>query len=165
MPFKNCQPGSLIPVPLWIESYHHSMRTTPNPVEALRRSSGRLYVWLGIALVLLGPALYLIQVWAKILIVPWYAPLCATVGFGLLTLALVRARTIWRVLLVMLFGLLTAFLWFFVVSSQLPVYSGPVAAGNMFPDFTTTLADGSTFNQKSLQGDQNTVMVFYRGHW
>src|SRR5262245_56741840 len=44
-------------------------------------------------------------------------------------------------------------------------YTGPVKYGQPFPTFATTVADGSTFTQTDLQGNQHTVTVFFRGHW
>ena len=48
---------------------------------------------------------------------------------------------------------------------RLPAYTGPVAAGQPFPEFATQRADGSPFTQRDLEGDQNNVMVFFRGRW
>jgi hypothetical protein len=115
----------------------------------------------------LGLVLYVLQITAaKMLATPWYTPILGTVGVGLLVLALFRARTIWRILAVVIFGLLVGGEWHFLLSgSVLPAYSGPVAAGRSFPAFATTLADGSPFTQENLGGDKNTVLVFFRGRW
>ena len=107
----------------------------------------------------------LLMLAAKILITPWYAPLLGTLGVILMTVALVRSRTVWRFAAVAIFTLLVAFQWFGLFALRTPAYTGPVKDGQPFPAFATTLADGSAFTRADLQGDQNTVMVFFRGHW
>jgi hypothetical protein len=76
-----------------------------------------------------------------------------------------RSRSIWRWTAVVIFTLFAAFQWWALLAMRLPAYTGPVKDGQPFPAFATTLADGSSFTQADLQGDQNTVMVFFRGHW
>jgi peroxiredoxin len=49
--------------------------------------------------------------------------------------------------------------------TRLPLYKGPVAMGRPFPAFATVRADGSPFTQRDLQGDKNSVLVFFRGRW
>jgi hypothetical protein len=133
---------------------------------ATKRYPGRIYVWLGILVALAGVAVYFIQFNAKILRTPWYTPICATIGVGLVLLALVYSRTIWRWAALVFLTLLAAAEWHMVLQGlSTPTYAGPVQAGQPFPEFATTLADGSTFTQRDLKGEQNTVMVFFRGHW
>jgi hypothetical protein len=142
------------------------MQTLSPPAAGVRRYPGKLYLWLGIVLALLGPVLYMIQLQAKFLGVPWYAPALATVGVVLVLLALLRRLTVWRVAGLVLCGLLAGAQWYFLlVLSKVPVYTGPVAAGASFPPFHTSLADGSVFDQDSLRGEQHTAMVFFRGRW
>ncbi len=142
------------------------MDTLAELTTASRRYAGRIYIGLGIAATVLGPVLYWMQVvHAKHLTVPWYVPILGTVGVALSLVALFRARSFWRILAIVLLSLLAAGEWFFVAISKLPAYSGPVAADQAFPAFTTSLADGSAFDQNSLKGEQNTVMVFFRGRW
>jgi hypothetical protein len=131
---------------------------------AVQRAPGRLYLGLGILLALLGPALYAIQIRAKVFTVPWYVPILGTVGVLLLLVSLVQRRTGWRIAGLLLIGLLAAFEWFLIISLKLPAYTGPVAAGATFPAFTTTRADGSAFDQDNLK-EQDTVLVFFRGRW
>jgi hypothetical protein len=140
---------------------------TTSPLAAgARRFPGRLYLWLGIGLVVLGPVLYMVQLRAKLLNAPWYAPALATAGGALVLFALLRRVTAWRIAALALCGLLASAEWYFLVSlSKLPAYTGPVTAGASFPTFSTTLADGSTFNQDSLRSEQNTALVFFRGRW
>jgi hypothetical protein len=128
---------------------------------------GRGYVWLAVALALLAPVLYVVQVAVQhTLVTPWYAPLLNTAAVLLTALALVRARSFWRILNLLWIGLLAGVSWFFMLSmSRLPPYAGPVAVGQSFPSFTTELADGTSFNQDDLKGDRDTVMIFFRGRW
>lgn len=142
------------------------MGTTSPPTMAARPYPGKQYLGLGIGLVLLGPVLCVVQFWAKILRVPWYVPALATVGAALLLFAVLQRRTVWRIAALVLAVLLASVEWYFLLSlSKLPDYRGPLATGAPFPAFTTLLADGSSFDQQSLQGEQNTAMVFFRGRW
>jgi hypothetical protein len=131
-----------------------------------RKSAGRGYLWLGLVFGLLGPVVYASQVAAKRLSVPWYIAILSTVGTLLVVLALLRARTISRILAAGLLGLLASAEWYIVSKfGRLPAYAGPLVAGQPFPAFTTTLADGARFTQTSLKGEHKTVMVFFRGRW
>src|SRR5215831_19846726 len=126
------------------------------------RHPGRSLLLLGVFLAVAGPALmFLLTFAAKILITPWYAPLLGTLGVALIVLALVRSRSIWRWTAVVIFTLLAGFQWWALFAMGLPAYTGPVKGGQTFPAFATTLADGSGFTLDDLQGDQNTVMVFF----
>src|SRR5262245_50122613 len=130
------------------------------------RHPGRPFVLLGVFLAVAGPVLMMLLTFAaKILITPWYAPVLGTLGVALIILALTRSRSIWRWTAVVLFTLFVAFQWYALLAMRTPAYSGPVKDGEPFPAFATTLADGSAFTQNELKGDQNTVMVFFRGHW
>src|SRR5262249_29121083 len=120
----------------------------------------------GLFLAIAGPVLMMLLTFAaKILITPWYAPVLGTLGVALIVLALTRRRSIWRWTAVAIFTLFVGFQWYAVLAMRTPAYTGPVKDGEPFPTFTTTLADGSAFTQNDLKGDQNTVMVFFRGHW
>ena len=130
------------------------------------RYPGRSLLLLGVLLAVAGPVLMILLTFAaKILIAPWYAPLLGTLGVALIILALTRSRSIWRWTAVVIFTLFVAFQWWALLAMRTPAYTGPVKDGQTFPAFATTLADGSAFTQADLQGDQNTVMVFFRGHW
>jgi hypothetical protein len=136
------------------------------PVAAIRRHPGKLYLALGIALVLVGPILWMIQIQAKLFWTPWYAPALATAGVGLVLLSVLLRPTIWRIAALVLCCLPAAGQWYFLLSvAKVPAYTGPVSPGAPFPAFNTTLADGTRFDQDSLKGEQNTVLVFFRGHW
>jgi hypothetical protein len=109
--------------------------------------------------------MFLLMFGAKILITNWYGPLLGTLGLALIILALIRSRSIWRWTAAVLVTLLAGFQWWAMFAMALPAYTGPVKDGQNFPAFATRLADGSAFTQDDLKGDQNTVMVFFRGHW
>ena len=131
-----------------------------------RQHPGRTYLVLGMVVALAGLGVYVAQLRAKVLATPWYAPILATVGVALVVLALVRSRSVWRWAAAVFFTLFAAAEWvILLVLLSAPPYTGPVKAGQPFPAFTTTLADGSTFDQEGLKGDQNTVLVFFRGRW
>jgi len=51
------------------------------------------------------------------------------------------------------------------VLMKLPAYSGPLAVGQPFPAFTSSLADGTPFDQSKLASEQTTALVFFRGRW
>jgi hypothetical protein len=130
------------------------------------RHPGRRWLLLGLFLALAGPGLmFLLTFAARILITPWYAPILGTLGVALIVFALVRSRSIWRWTAVVIFTLFVAVQWWALLAMRLPTYAGPVKDDEPIPAFTTTLADGSGFTQDDLKGEQNTVMVFFRGHW
>jgi hypothetical protein len=123
-------------------------------------------LWLGIAFTLIGLAIYAAEVYAGKLQTPWYVPALATLGMATIVLSLVRRGTVWRLIGLVLVGLLAGFEWWFVAGySKLPPYTGPVAAGRPFPAFTVRRADGTPFTEKDLHGDRDTVLVFFRGWW
>jgi hypothetical protein len=130
------------------------------------RHPGRSLLLLGVLVALAAPVLNtLLMLAGKNSFEPWYAPLVSTLGVALIVLALVRSRSIWRWTAVVIFTLFVAFQWLALLAMRLPAYAGPVKHGDPFPAFATTLADGSAFTQNDLKGNQNTVMVFFRGHW
>ena len=92
-------------------------------------------------------------------------PIAATLGVVLIAAALWQARSIWRILALLLIVLLAGAEWAFLMETRMPAYTGPVAAGQSFPAFATQQADGTPFTQADLVGDQKTVMVFFRGRW
>lgn len=40
-----------------------------------------------------------------------------------------------------------------------------VSAGDMAPDFTAMTLGGEPLTLSDYRGDQNVILVFYRGHW
>jgi hypothetical protein len=139
------------------------MSTSTTPVPP--RPTGRLFLWLGFGLAVLGVAAYVAQVSLQRLSIPWYMPVLAAAGAVLIGVSLWRKATVWRgVALAFVVMLMSAeiAMWFAV---RLPAYEGPVAQGRPFPAFTTRRADGSPFSQGDLAGPQTTALVFFRGRW
>jgi hypothetical protein len=122
---------------------------------------------LGILIALAGIAIYMVQFNVlQILSTPWYMPLLATAGVVFILLALIQARSIWRIGAFVLVTLLAAGMWaLLLVVLNTPPYTGPVTVGEPFPAFATMRADGTTFTQNDLRGDQDTVLIFFRGRW
>jgi hypothetical protein len=135
--------------------------TTPPPTT---RTSGRWLYWLGIAAVVLGVAAYFVQFMAlKILTVPWYAPILATVGVIFLVVSFLRRHSLIRLITLVLLLFVAGAEWAFVGwMSRVPAYEGP-AIGQPLPDFAISTADGTALTNRDLVG-QPTVLVFYRGH-
>ena len=138
----------------------------PTTSPATERSRGRPYFWAGIVACLLGVALVFVQFGLKHLFVPWYSPMLATIGGGLLLLSVARRRSIPRVIALVLVAVLAGFEWYFLVSFvKLPDYEGPARTGQKLPPFSTTLASGSTFTDADLRDGSRRVLVFFRGRW
>jgi hypothetical protein len=138
---------------------------TTSTTAAPRRYPGRLFLVLGLVLTGLGIIGYVVQVSMHRLTTPWYLPVAATLGAFLVIVSLWEARSVWRVLAQLLVVLIAGAEWAFLVSARLPDYKGPVTAGQPFPDFVTARADDKPFTQNDLQGDQDNVLVFFRGRW
>ncbi len=134
---------------------------TDNPSPA----AGRVLLWLGLGCLLLGPVLYVVQLRAGRFDTPWYMPALATLGTGLVLIALWRRRSAWRVLSLGLVALLAGGEWWFIEHSRLPAYTGPLAGGKPFPEFRASRADGSAFTRADFEGERDTVLVFFRGRW
>jgi hypothetical protein len=130
------------------------------------RARGRPLFWLGIFVSLLALALPVVQYSQKILWIPWYLPVLGTLGALLLLGAAVSRPSVVRVIFFGLLAALAAFEWYFLLfASLVPAYEGPARAGQPFPAFQTTLADGRSFTEKDLQTGIPTVMAFFRGRW
>ena len=138
--------------------------TTSTPAVP-RRHHGHLFLVLGLCLPVLGILGYAAQIAAQRLMAPWYMPIAATLGVLLILVALWQTRTVWRLLALLFVLLLAGAEWMFMVQMRLPAYTGPVASGESFPDFTTMRANGQLFTQRDLVNDRKTVMVFFRGRW
>jgi hypothetical protein len=138
---------------------------TLSPAATSPRYPGRLFLVLGLGVAALGVIGYAVQLTAHRLTAPWYLPIAATLGVILIIASLWQARTVWRVLALLLVGLLAGAEWTFLLATRLPAYTGPVAAGQTFPAFTTVRADGTPFTQRDLEGDRDSVLVFFRGRW
>jgi hypothetical protein len=142
------------------------MNDVSQTVAASRAHPGRIYLTLGVLVPLAGMAIYALRLRAFDVSTPWYAPILATVGVLLVAAALAQSRSLWRWMALVFVTLVAGGEWVSgLVLLRAPDYTGPAKKGEPFPDFTTTLADGSTFDQDRLKGDRNTVMVFFRGRW
>ncbi len=130
-----------------------------------RRFPGRFYLVAGFTLGFLGVAGYAVQLALHRLSTPWYLPISATLGVLLLVVALWQARTVWRVLALVVMLLLASAEWLVLLNARLPAYAGPVEKEQPFPAFTTIRADGTPFTQRDLVGEQHSVLVFFRGRW
>jgi hypothetical protein len=127
---------------------------------------GRAYFWAGIALGLLGPVAAVVQFGLKHLSAPWYSPVLATLGALLLLVAVVRRRSIPRVITLVLVAAFAGLQWYFLaVLTKLPEYTGPARAGEPMPVFHGTLADGRPFTQEDFRDESRHVMAFFRGRW
>ena len=118
----------------------------------------------GLGLAIVGLAIYVVQYSMHHLTTPWYLPLTATFGALLVATSLWQRRGVWRAIALVFVLLLTLGEWGFVLATRLPAYSGPVAVGKPFPDFSTTRSDGTSFTRSDL-ADQDTALLFFRGRW
>jgi hypothetical protein len=130
-----------------------------------RPSSGRLLLFLGLGVAALGLVACVVQFSLNRLVTPWYLPSTATLGVLCVGLALYQRRTVWRLLALLLLLVLAGGEWWFLLGLRLPPYTGPIAVGKSFPAFETTRSDGTRFTQRDLEGQQNQVLVFFRGRW
>jgi hypothetical protein len=138
--------------------------TSPSDA-APRRFGGRLFLLLGFGLTVLGVVAYAVQISLQRLIVPWYMPALGTLGVVFVVVSLWERRTIWRILALLAVVLFAGAEWAFLYALRLPPYTGPIAVGRPLPAFETTRADGTPLTQRDLAGDQNSVLVFFRGRW
>lgn len=143
------------------------MTTVATTPATGQRALGRGYFWAGIGVSFLGLVLVGVQLMAlKVLIVPWYSPILATLGAFFLFVATARRRSIGRVIALVLIALAAGFQWFFLgVVVKLPEYHGPAQAGKILPAFSATLADGLPFTDADLRDGSRHVLTFFRGRW
>lgn len=121
---------------------------------------------LGVVLFFLGVIIYIVQFNLKQLVAPWYVPVLATGGVLLMGLSAWQRPGILRIAGFVLFALLCAGEWLMVlVGFKTPDYTGPAQPGRAIPTFTTSLADGTAFTNRDLEGNKATVMLFFRGRW
>src|SRR5437870_2104247 len=80
---------------------------------------------LGIALFVLGPAIYVLQFFLHSLRVPWHVPVLASLGVVLMVVSVRRRPGVVRMIFLALFVLVCAFEWFFVlIATRSPEYAG-----------------------------------------
>src|SRR5262245_32446674 len=98
------------------EGRDSSMATLATTSSVQQRSRGRGYFWAGISVCLLGLAVAVAQFGLKILAVPWYSPVLATLGAFLLVVAAARRRTVPRVLALVLVAACAGLQWYVLVA-------------------------------------------------
>jgi len=131
-----------------------------------RRRPGRLLLGLGLVVAVAAVVAYALQVVkAHRLTTPWYLVYATTAAVVLVAVSLWQARSVWRVLALLLVAVVAGGAWMLVVGTRLPSYTGPVAVGRPFPAFQSFRADGTPFTDRDLKGDKDSVMVFFRGRW
>jgi hypothetical protein len=138
--------------------------TTSSPA-ATRHYPGRLYLALGLIVPFLGVIAFVVQVSMERLSMPWYMLIAAVLGVLLVLASLWQARSVWRVLALLLVVLIAGAEGSFFWAMRLPKYDGPAAEGQPFPSFKTVRADGSEFTQRDFEGDKHNVLVTFRGRW
>lgn len=130
-----------------------------------------------------GVFAYLTQLLADGVFAPLYLAASGTLAALLLVAALWRRFTPWRMVALLPVVLLATGEWVMTGEStiaylqsvrfyppdrpglRLPAYTGPVLVGESFPEFATTLSNGTPLTQRDLQGEQDTELVFFRGRW
>jgi len=119
----------------------------------------------GLGFAALGIGAFVAQVALERLIVPWYMPALAAVGVVCVGISLAERRTVWRLVALAVVVLLTGAELALLNAMRLPPYTGPIVVGRAFPPFEAKRADGTAFTERDLAGDQNSVLVFFRGRW
>src|SRR5262245_18128115 len=138
----------------------------PAPAESASHPRRWPLFLAGIALFLIGPAMYVVQFQLKSLFAPWYAPILATLGAALMVASAWRRGGIARSIGAAFFVIVCGLEWFMLgVGTLTPLYTGPAEIGRKIPVFTTTLADGTPFTEKDLERGNPTVLLFFRGRW
>lgn len=137
------------------------------PANTRAAPRGWPFFLLGVLVFTLGPIVYAVQLGVlRQTPMPWHLLILAGVGVLLMALSLWRRFGVLRTIGFVVFLLLAGGEWlFFLVISKTPLYTGPAQVGAPLPVFETTLADGRTFGNRDLSGDEATIILFYRGHW
>lgn len=123
---------------------------------------------IGVLLIILGPVLNFVQISMAKLTTPWYLPILATVGVACLIASLRQRRSVVRIVFATLFTLLCGAEWYLLlIAAKTPPYTGPAQVGSKIPEFSATLADGTTFTNEDLAkgGEGRTALIFNRGRW
>src|SRR6185312_8730730 len=123
------------------------------PGQPATEPSSRQWPWFlaGSLLFILGPVGYAIQLRQKNLLTPWYVPILATLGLGLMIVSLRWRGAVLRALIVSLFAFVCVLEWFtLAVALKSPAYTGPARPGREVPEFTATLAGGQPFTERDI---------------
>jgi hypothetical protein len=89
----------------------------------------------------------------------------ALLGGALVAASLWKRTTVWRAIALLAVLLLAGAEFAVLNALRLPAYTGPIALGRPLPAFEARRADGTSFSQNDLAGDQHSVLVFFRGRW
>jgi hypothetical protein len=137
----------------------------PSATSSAASAPGRRLFRLGWILLLAGLAIYAIQLFAlKQYVVPWYAPILATIAVAGMLVAVVRHWTVWRLVGLVVCLLVMAGEWLFLtVGTPAPAYQGP-GIGQPLPEFSAIDPNGAPVMRNNLLG-RPTVLLFFRGHW
>ena len=136
------------------------------PSTAVSRPRHWLLFLAGIGLFVLGSAAYFVEFHLKHFGTPWYVPILASAGVGLMIVSVWRRRGAARMIGVVLFAILCGLEWYMLsVGTRTPAYTGPAQPGRKVPEFAATFADGKPFTEKDLENGGTTVVVFNRGRW
>ena len=104
------------------------IQSRPVPISAPPRRMP--WYFIGILLFLIGPAIYILQFRMRQLVVPWYAPVLASIGVLCLIASVMRRRGILRVVGLVLLTVVCGLEWFFLlVVAKSPAYEGPAQVG------------------------------------
>ncbi len=121
---------------------------------------------LGAILFVQGLVIYGVQFALKILTMPWYLPILATVGILCMAISVWQRPALGRGIGLGLFALLGAFIWFMaLVGTRTPPYTGPALPGTAVPAFAALKADGTPFTHRDLADGKRRVLLFFRGRW
>lgn len=141
------------------------MATSVEPIPPAR-SAGRLWLWGGLVLAILGIPLFVVQQSLQRLFVPWYIPILTTLGALSVVVAFARRKSALRGAVLGLLVAWCAFQWYALgVLVRLPEYTGPAVAMKKLTAFTTVTAGGAPFTERDLEAGPATVLVFFRGRW
>jgi hypothetical protein len=121
----------------------------------------------GVLVFFAGPLTYAVQLGVlHQTVMPWANIVLPSVGVLIMALSLVRRFSIWRTLGFVFFLVLAALQWvFLLVMAKTPLYTGPAQPGSELPAFATKFADGRSFSNNDLGANDNTIFLFFRGHW
>jgi len=135
-----------------------------NPAPAAPRRLP-LFVF-GFLFFLIGPIVYAVQINLGQFPTPWYLPLLATVGIGLMAISVMQRRGIVRPLGLALFAIVCGAEWFMLIHGMnTPPYTGPAQVGEPLPAFAAVRADGRSYSNSDLAQGDATILLFFRGRW
>jgi hypothetical protein len=133
--------------------------------EAPGRIRGRFFLLAGFGVAILGIAALATRIALQRLTTPWYMPALAGLGVIFAVISVLERRTLGRIIGLSVLVLLTGAELALLYAMRLPPYTGPIVIGKAFPAFEAKRADGTPFTQHDFRGEENNVLVFFRGRW